>query len=70
MKAKINGYYLSWHPNDHNGDHIHIVRDGKREGVWERGARQAIRGLEMNRKVAEAIAQFEHEIDKRQQQEQ
>ncbi len=56
--------------SDHEGTHIHVYRDNRQIGVWDRARRQAIRGLKLSKKLKEAIAKFEYEIDQHQQQQQ
>lgn len=68
MKAKINGYILNWRQSDHEGTHIHVYADNGPVGVWDMARRRAIRGLKLSKKLQEAIAIFEHEIDQRLQQ--
>jgi hypothetical protein len=59
MRFKHNGYIFLFIRSDHDGHHIHVFKDDKQLGVYDRH-RGAIRGLEKewNKKLQEGIEAF------------
>ncbi len=66
MRRKIAGYILQFTRSDHEGRHIHIYRDGKELGVYDR-VEGPIRGLETHfgKDLREAVEGFTKELNER-----
>ncbi len=66
MRRKYGGYVLQFTRSDHEGRHIHVFRDNRQVGVYDR-IDGPIRGLERewNRALETAIAQFLEELNER-----
>lgn len=70
MRKKYGGYILNWISTDHDGTHIHVYGKGGELGVWDLARRQAIRGLKVDKKLRQALKEFENEINQRRQKQQ
>jgi hypothetical protein len=59
MRLKINGYILLFTRADHEGRHIHVFKDNRELGVYDR-IDGPIRGLEIHlgKNLREALEQF------------
>ena len=66
MRRKYGGYVLQFTRSDHDGGHIHVFRDNRQIGVYDR-IDGPIRGLEreLNRTLQAAIEQFLEELNER-----
>lgn len=64
MRKKYGGYILQFTRSDHYGRHIHIYRDNRQVGVYDR-VDGPIRGLEheWNRQLQRAIEDFLEELN-------
>jgi hypothetical protein len=59
MRLKINGYILLFTRADHEGRHIHVFKDNRELGVYDR-MDGPIRGLDahLGKNLREALEQF------------
>lgn len=66
MRRKYGGYILQFTRSDHGGRHIHVFRDNRPVGVYDR-VDGPICGLESewNRELAEAMTRFLEELNVR-----
>jgi len=66
MRKKYGGYTLQFTRSDHDGRHIHIYRDNRQIGVYDR-IDGPIRGLERewNHQIQRAIEDFLEELNAR-----
>jgi hypothetical protein len=66
MRRKYGGYILQFTRSDHGGRHIHVYRDNRQIGVYDR-IDGPIRGLEQewNRQLQSAVESFLEELDAR-----
>lgn len=66
MRRKYKSYILQFIRSDHVGRHIHVFRNNRQLGVYDR-IDGPIRGLEQvwNRDLEEAVALFLEELNER-----
>ena len=66
MRRKYGGFILQFSRSDHGGRHIHVYRDDRELGVFDR-IDGPIRGLESywKRGLREAVEQFIRELHER-----
>lgn len=66
MRKKVRGYILQFTSADHGGRHIHIYRDNRELGVFDR-EQGPIRGLEerWNTELQEIVQGFIKELNER-----
>lgn len=66
MRRIIKGYILLFTRSDHDGRHVHVFKDNREIGVYDR-ILGPIRGLEeaMSRELQEALDEFTSEINER-----
>jgi hypothetical protein len=66
MRRKIGGYILQFTRSDHDGRHIHVFRDNKEIGVYDRVDGPA-RGLDqyLGKGLREALDEFIALLDER-----
>lgn len=64
MRRKIGGFILLFTRADHDGRHVHIYKDGKELGVYDR-INGPIRGLERHwgKSLQKAVEAFKVELD-------
>ena len=66
MRKKIDGYILLFKRSDHDGRHIHIYRNGRELGVYDR-IDGPIRGLgaHFGKSLRQAVDEFIEELNER-----
>ena len=66
MRRKISGYILQFTRSDHGGRHIHVYKDDREIGVYDR-VDGPLRGLEEHwgKDLREAVDEFIEELDER-----
>jgi hypothetical protein len=66
MRRRYNGFILQFTRSDHEGRHIHVYRDNRQLGVFDR-LTGPIRGLEewWSRDLQEAIERFIRDLHER-----
>ena len=66
VRRKISGYILQFTRSDHGGRHIHVYKDDREIGVYDR-VDGPLRGLEdhWGKDLREAVDEFIEELDER-----
>lgn len=66
MRRKISGYILQFTRSDHGGRHIHVYKDDREIGVYDR-IDGPLRGLQEHwgKDLREAVDKFIEELDER-----
>jgi hypothetical protein len=66
VRRKISGYILQFTRSDHGGRHIHVYKDDREIGVYDR-VDGPLRGLEEHwgKDLREAVDEFIEELDER-----